>query len=523
MMTPIEEDDMEDKVPLMAGQSSSGVRTDIKEAAFANHPDPWGKGYKELYCICALLYLNSTMAGFDGSLLGNINALPEFHRYFGLDQPGMETGLMFSSVQMGSMIGALFLWLADWKGRIFCIRTGSIGVILSVFLQANASDVHAFIIGRFTLGFFSTIACKGSTMFLIEVAPPKYRGTVAGMYNTLYYFGSLLATTSVVISQRAHPDTDLAWKLPIWYQTICPAIVAFGIMFVPESPRWLIANNHVEEARRIIVRFHANGDASHPIVDLEMSEMVEDLRASGGLMTVASYFDISGLFRTKGRRYRIFILVCMSWFGQFSGNNIMSYYLPQMVTDVGITSTDTKLILNGVYAIVGWIAAASGARLHDVFGRRKMLFGCTCGLVVCLSIITAAAGAYEHTHSQVMSGTLVIWIYIFGIVFALGYTSMQPIYPAEVMTNDMRAKGMALSSFTAGTAGFVNTAVAPIAMATYGYWFYAFFVLWDVLEAAVIYKYFVETKGRTLEELDEVFESPNPAVASVTKRKTRGA
>ncbi|KAF3931462.1 hypothetical protein ABW19_dt0203782 [Dactylella cylindrospora] len=201
----------------------------------------------------------------------------------------------------------------------------------------------------------------------------------------------------------------------------------------------------------------------------------------------------------------------------------MSYYLPQMVTDVGITSTDTKLILNGIYAIVGWIAAASGARLHDVFGRRKMLFGCTCGLVVCLAIITTAAGAYSHTHSKVMSGTLVVWIYIFGIVFALGYTSMQPIYPAEVMTNDMRAKGMALSSFTSGTAGFVNTAIAPVAMARLGYWFYAFFVFWDILEATVIYKYFVETKGRTLEELDEVFESPNPAVASISKRKTRGA
>lgn len=80
------------------------------------------------------------MSGFDGSLLGNINALPEFHKYFGLDQPGMETGLMFSSVQMGGMVGAMFLWLADWKGRIFCIKTGSIGVIFSVFLQANATN-----------------------------------------------------------------------------------------------------------------------------------------------------------------------------------------------------------------------------------------------------------------------------------------------------------------------------------------------------------------------------------------------
>jgi MFS family permease len=104
----------------------------------------------------------------------------------------------------------------------------------------------------------------------------------------------------------------------------------------------------------------------------------------------------------------------------------MSYYLPQMVADVGITDTNTKLLLNGLYAVIGWTAAASGARLHDVFGRRKMLFGCTCGLVICLTVITAAAGIYHHAPTQIMSGTLVIWIYIFGIVFALGYTSMQP-------------------------------------------------------------------------------------------------
>jgi hypothetical protein len=69
----------------------------------------------------------------------------------------------------------------------------------------------------------------------------------------------------------------------------------------------------------------------------------------------------------------------------------------------------------------------------------------------------------------------------------------------------------------------VNTLIAPAAMARFSYWFYAFFVAWDSFEAMIIYKYFVETKGRTLEELDDVFESPNPAVASVTKRKTRGA
>ncbi len=85
------------------------------------------------------------------------------------------------------------------------------------------------------------------------------------------------------------------------------------------------------------------------------------------------------------------------------------------------------------------------------------------------------------------------------------------------MTNDMRAKGMAIFQLTAGTAGFVNTFAAPIALQNIGYWFYVFFVFWDVFEFVFIYFFFVETKGRTLEELDEVFEARDPRKASTAK------
>lgn len=80
---------------------------------------------------------------------------------------------------------------------------------------------------------------------------------------------------------------------------------------------------------------------------------------------------------------------------------------------------------------------------------------------------------------------------------------------------------MFLFQWTAGAAGFLNTFVAPIALANIGYWFYVFFVFWDCLEFAVIYFFFVETKGRTLEELEEVFTAKNPAKASKTVVKLK--
>ncbi len=280
------------------------------------------------------------------------------------------------------------------------------------------------------------------------------------------------------------------------------------------KPPRLIAKGRVEEARAFIANYHANGDFNHPLVRLEMHEMETAITAEGGMTSWHTIFDLRDMVKTRNRRYRLMLNVAFSWFGQFSGNNVISYYLPTLVKYVGITDTSTKLLLNIVYAITGWIFAAAGAFLHDRVGRRKMFLCATAGMIVCLAITAGTAAGYVRTGSKESSSASIAFIYIFGCVFAIGYTAMQPVYPGEVMTNDMRAKGMAIFQLTAGTAGFVNTFAAPIALANIGYWFYVFFVFWDCFEWVFIYFFFVETRGRTLEELDEVFEARDPRKAS---------
>jgi sugar porter (SP) family MFS transporter len=327
---------------------------------------------------------------------------------------------------------------------------------------------------------------------------------------------------STLYGANIHLGGNLNWRLPLWLQMVCPAFVCIGVWFIPESPRWLVGKDRHEEARAILAEYHANGDATHPIVELEMGEIVESLQAAR-ITGIKDFFDMSVFFKTRARRYRTGLAIAMSWFGQFSGNNIASYYLPLMVAHVGITNTNTQLLLNAIYAITGWIAATTGARLMDVVGRRKMLLGSTIGMTICLAIVTGTAAGYVQTGSKASSSASIAFIYVFGVVFAIAFTSMQPIYPAEVLSTDMRAKGMGLFQLTAGAAGFVNTFAAPIALANIGYWFYAFFVFWDVFESLVIYFFFVETKGRTLEEMDQVFEAKNPRKESTKKvalRKT---
>jgi MFS family permease len=134
--------------------------------------------------------------------------------------------------------------------------------------------------------------------------------------------------------------------------------------------------------------------------------------------------------------------LCKDCHKSLTPGSVVSYYLPYLLANVGIKDADTKLLLNIMYALVGYIFSSAGARLHDIFGRRKMLLSATAGLIIALSITAGTAAGYVKTGSKTSSSASIGFIFVFGAIFAFAFTSMQPIYPAEVMSNDMRAKGM---------------------------------------------------------------------------------
>lgn len=129
--------------------------------------------------------------------MGSINAVPSYTSYYNLPPEGNSgTGIVFAIFQVGQMVGALFSWVADWHGRRWPIFVGCLGTCVGAIVTSVAPTIPAFIGGRFLLSFFSTIATMAAPMYLIEIAPPQYRGTVAGMYNTLYYLVSISSLTT---------------------------------------------------------------------------------------------------------------------------------------------------------------------------------------------------------------------------------------------------------------------------------------------------------------------------------------
>lgn len=398
--------------------------------------------------------------------MSSINALPNYVEYYDLPSKGAaSTGIVFAIWQIGQMVGSLFTWISDWRGRKFMITIGVLGVLVGTVITATAPTLGAFIGGRFILSFFATLAHLGAIIYLVEMAPTRYRGTVAGLYNTFYYFGSILAT-SAVYGAHLHlaEKGNLDWRLALWLQMICPGLVALGIWFYPESPRWLVMKDRHEDARAVLTRYHANGAPNHPLIDLEVREMIASLRDEPPVTEWRSFFDLRQLVKTRGRRYRLALNVTFAWFSQFSGNNVISYYLPSLLANVGITSTNMKLLLNIIYALVGWIFSSAGAHFHDRIGRRKMFLISTMGMVIALAITAGTAADFDKTENKSSSGASIAFIYVFGAVFSFAYTSMQPIYPTEIISNDARAKGVMCYKLTGGASGFLNTFVTPIAL-----------------------------------------------------------
>jgi MFS family permease len=275
----------------------------------------------QLYAIMCVGYLISTMNGFDSSLMGAINAMKPYQETFGLSGEGSSTGIIFIVYNLGQIAAFPFCgFFADGYGRRICIFVGCALVLVGTAVQATAHETGHFIGGRFLLGFGASIASAAGPAYIVELAHPAYRGTMAGLYNVLWWLGSILAGWTTYGS-NANLDSSWAWRLPTVVQGIIPGFVMICIMFCPESPRWLLQKDRREQAIAIMAKYHGNGDVNHPLVQLQLQEITEDFAAT---RTENPWWDLSELVNTRAARYRLSMVILMAFFGQWSGNNVVS-------------------------------------------------------------------------------------------------------------------------------------------------------------------------------------------------------
>jgi sugar porter (SP) family MFS transporter len=361
-------------------------------------------------------------------------------------------------MSIGSLVALPVVpYIADGLGRRWGIMIGCLIMILGVVLQTISINLKMFIAARFFLGFGIAIAHGASPLLVTELVHPQHRATFTTIYNTTWYIGSFVAAwltfgtnhISEYTVQSLHPihiltraqlDSNWCWRVPSLVQAFPSILQMSFVWFVPESPRFLIAHGKVEKAHDVLAKVHANGDRESEVVMLELQEIKDTIK-------LEQEFESNGwmeLFRTKGNRHRLIILLSLGLFSQWSGNGLVSYYLHQIFDSIGITDSNTQLVINGCLQILNIIVATTQCFFVDKIGRRPLFLVATSGMLTTFVIWTICSARYTLNGDKGAGNAVVAMIFLYYVFYNMAWSGLLVGYSAEILPYSIRAKGMTL-------------------------------------------------------------------------------
>lgn len=375
-----------------------------------DHGLPWYK-QRELLLLsymCISMSLLSAADGYDGSMLNGLMALSQWFDF--MDNPsGAWLGFINSIQALSSTVAfPIVAYFANKWGRKKCIFIGYVFLITGAVLQALTPNSTGFIIARCLLGQPSAWWGGSAPLLVTELAYPTHRSFLTSLYNCGWYVGSLLAAWAT-FGTRNYADS-WAWRVPSFLQLVIPVLVLPALFLVPESPRYLMAQDRYEEARNILAKYHAAGDESSPLVQFELNEMEVTIQQDSEFARSTSW---KHLFTSRGNRHRALISISLGAFSQFCGVSVVSYYLPMVLETVGITSVTDQTLINGCLQIWNLILAVSAAASTDRLGRRPLFLTSAFGMLVSYVIVTGLSGSFATKAQASVGLTVIPFLFLF--------------------------------------------------------------------------------------------------------------
>ncbi|KZT64819.1 general substrate transporter [Daedalea quercina L-15889] len=475
--------------------------------------------------IAANPYIVGTFACIGGGLFGlDISSMsavlnsPAYNEYFGYP-PSTTQGGIVASMPAGSFAGALAVTcLADRIGRKSSIILSGCIWLIGCILQSASQNVAMLVAGRLIAGLAVGIASSAVPIYQSEITPPAIRGRLVSMQQWSINWGILLQY--FVEFGCSYINGDASFRIPWGIQMIPAIILSLGMLFFPESPRWLMDRDREQEALQILADLHGRGDSNHPLVQLEYAEIKEQVtfeRTHGA----KSYLD---LFK-PGIVRRVGLGMSLQMWSQLSGINVMMYYIVYVFEGAGLTGRRANLIADSVQYVLNVAMTIPAILYVDRWGRRPLLIAGTALMGFWLFLVGGLQGRFGHWGDV---GTDKIWLvagndhatkaiivcsYLFVCSFAVTMGPVSWTYPAELFPMRVRAKAVSLATATNWAFGFALAWFVPPALSNIAYKTYFIFGTFNFVACVHVFFCFPETAGRTLEEVEAIFAQGNTFTA----------
>ena len=403
----------------------------------------------------------------------------------------------------GCLFGAIFiLTFGDFLGRRRAMIIGGsvmiLGVIIQVTAQANSNPLAQFIVGRTITGFGNGVNTSTIPTYQAECSRTSNRGLLICIEGGVIAFGTLVAYW--IDYGASYGSADLSWRFPIAFQIVFALIVAIGMIFLPESPRWLLTRERYDEGETVIAALRGL-EINDKETQLQKRIILDSIRASGYAGRKGT--PLKAVFTGgKTQHFRRMMLGVSSQFmQQVGGCNAVIYYFPILFESSIKQTHNVSLLLGGVNMIVYAIFATVSWFIIERVGRRKLFLWGTVGQ--CLSMVLVFACLIPGTSAAAKGAAVGLFTYIAS--FGASWLPLPWLYPAEINPIKTRAKANALSTCSNWLFNFLIVMITPIMITNIGWGTYLFFAIVNACFLPVIYFTYPETARRSLEEIDIIF------------------
>ncbi|CEJ60930.1 Putative Solute carrier family 2 [Penicillium brasilianum] len=441
--------------------------------------------------------IGTFLFGFDTGIATTTIAHQSWVDYMKKPSKGL-TGAVVAVYIAGEAGGALTqTFIGDRLGRIRFMQLMCVIVTIGTIIQTASINIGMFLAGRVLAGYAVGGMVATVPIYLSEISDPRFRGLIGGISGCGISFGTMMSNwVGFACSYASYGPVQ--WRLPLGIQIPWGVIMFAGLAtFMPNSPRQLIRNGKVDEARTEFSRIR-RGVNSHEVEEefvLMQAQIEYEMERE-----IKSYREIFRLFRR-----RVLVSIAVQTMTSLTGVNVIQYYQTILYKSLGIGSHQI-LALAAVYGTIAFFSNAITTRfMTDQWGRRKMIITGLAGIVLIEIYAAVMQREFQNTDNRVGKGFAILGIYLFVVCYYGFLNSTTWLYGAEVLPIALRSKVMGLAAASHFIVNVAITEAGPSAFANIHENYYYVFVVCSAFFLVIAYFFFPETKQKTLEEVAASF------------------